>query len=104
MRFVDTFPGILTIGKSTTMTFIGFNFNGYRFLNEGSCTFLNCTFSNIVGGCFFRNEGSASFANCSFSNIQQGESKPPRKSCRCFRVHFSIFNSVKKVSFSMLEF
>ena len=36
VRLIDTFPGLLSIGPSSTMTFIGFNFDGYRFVNEGT--------------------------------------------------------------------
>ncbi len=63
----------LNIGRSSTMTFINFDFGGKSVINKGSVTFINCSFHNYNGGSFLVNEGSCSMVNCSVFSVGGGK-------------------------------
>lgn len=65
------FNSTVKIWSNCDVYFVNMNFIGYAFnlfINEGSCSFVNCSFSDNHCNLFLENKGSCNIVNCSFTD------------------------------------
>ena len=74
---LDVFNGdSMSIGRKSSIAFCNLSFDGYDFTlfkNEGSCTFINCSFTINTGDYIVNNEGFCAFINCTLDGNRNDE-------------------------------